>query len=143
MTIGIKTIPLFRAVTGVAAVSQECACYKKRERICLQCRRPGFDPWVMKILWRKKWQSTPVFSPGESHGQRILAGYSPWGCKRSDTTEQLTHTRMYISILNIVPSGSSSQFEVICLFKQILTLKIMKRCLLFNIAKLQFIDNSR
>ena len=47
-----------------------------------------------------------------------------------------THTCMYISILNIVPSGSSFLFEVICLFKQILTLKVMKRCLLFNIAKL-------
>ena len=63
-----------------------------------QCRRPRFDPWVRKIPWRRKWQPTPVFLPGESHGQRILAGYSPWGQKESDTTEQLstracTHTR--------------------------------------------------
>ena len=40
--------------------------------------------------WRRKWQPTPVFLPGESHGQRSLAGYSPWGGKESDTTEQLT-----------------------------------------------------
>ena len=40
------------------------------------------DPWVGKILWRRKWQPTPVFLPGKSHGQRILAGYSPWGHKR-------------------------------------------------------------
>ena len=42
-----------------------------------QCRRHGFDPWVGKILWRRKWQPTPVFLPGESHGQRSLVGYSP------------------------------------------------------------------
>ena len=50
------------------------------ERICLQCRRPGgFDSWVGKSPWRRKWQPTPVFLPGKSHGQRSLAGYSPWG----------------------------------------------------------------
>ena len=47
----------------------------------LQCRRPGFDPWVGRIPWRREWLLTPVFLPGESHGQRSLAGYSPWGCK--------------------------------------------------------------
>ena len=45
------------------------------------------DLWVGKILWRRKWQPTPVFLPGEFHGQRILAGYSPWGHKESDRTE--------------------------------------------------------
>ena len=44
------------------------------------------DPWVRKIPWRRKWQSTPVFLSGESHGQRSLVGYSPWGSKESDTT---------------------------------------------------------
>ena len=42
-----------------------------------RCRRHGFDPWVRKIPWRRKWQLTPVFLPGKSHGQRSLAGYSP------------------------------------------------------------------
>jgi len=42
-----------------------------------QCRRRGFDPWVGKLPWRRGWQPTPVFLPGESHGQRSLAGYSP------------------------------------------------------------------
>ena len=60
-------------------------------RICLQCRRPGFNPWVGKIPWSRKWQPTPVFSPGESHGWRSLACYSPWGHKMSDTTEQWAH----------------------------------------------------
>ena len=43
--------------------------------------------------WKKPWQPTPVFSPGESHGQRSLVGYSPWGCKESDTTEETEHLR--------------------------------------------------
>ena len=47
-----------------------------------QCRRCQFDPWVRKIPWRRKWQPPPVFLPGKPHGQRSLAGYSPWGCKR-------------------------------------------------------------
>ena len=57
--------------------------------VCLQCRRPRFNPWVGKIPWRKKWQLTPVSLPGESHGQRSLSGCSPWGHKELDTTEQL------------------------------------------------------
>ena len=40
-------------------------------------RRPGFDPWVGKIPWRRKWHPTPVFLPGESHGWRSLVGYNP------------------------------------------------------------------
>ena len=50
--------------------------------------RCSFDPWVRNIPWRRKWKTTPVFSPGKSHGQRSLAGYSsPWGPKESDMTE--------------------------------------------------------
>ena len=60
--------------------------------VCLQCRRPGFDPWVGKIPWRRKWQSIPGLLPGKSHGQRSLVGYSPWGRKESDTTERLQFT---------------------------------------------------
>ena len=45
-------------------------------------RRCRFDPWVEKIPWRKKWQPTPVFLLGESHGQRSLAGHCPWGRKK-------------------------------------------------------------
>ena len=59
-------------------------------RICLQCRRPGFDPWIRKTPWRRKWQPTPVFLPGELHRERSLAVCSPWGHKESDTTERLT-----------------------------------------------------
>ena len=59
-------------------------------RICLQCRRCrscGFNPWIRKILWGRKWQPTPVFLPGKFHGQRSLVGYSLWGGKELDRTE--------------------------------------------------------
>ena len=56
---------------------------------CLQCGRPGFDPWVGKILWRREWPPTLVLLPGKSHGRRSLVGYSPWGPKEWDTTERL------------------------------------------------------
>ena len=55
-------------------------------------RDPGFELWVGKIPWGRKWQPTPVFLPGEFHGRRSLVGHSPWGCKESDTTKRLTHT---------------------------------------------------
>ena len=56
--------------------------------------RHGFDPWVGKIRWSRKWQPTTVFLPGKFHGQRSLAGYSPWGRKESDMTE---HACMHTS----------------------------------------------
>ena len=46
-----------------------------------------FHLWVGKIPWRRKWQPTPVFLPGESHGQRSLAGYSLYSRKQSDITD--------------------------------------------------------
>ena len=53
----------------------------------------GFDPRVGKIPWRRKWQPSPVFLPGESHGQRSPVGYGPWGRKESDMTEQLNSNK--------------------------------------------------
>ena len=64
------------------AASSSSGSYGKKFH--LQCRRPGFNPWVGKIPWRREWQPTPVFFPGESQGQRSLAGYSPWGSKELD-----------------------------------------------------------
>ena len=69
-----------RGFTGVSDC-KESAC---------NARRPRFDPWVRKMLWRREWLPTPVFLPRESHGQRSVAGYSPWVHKELDTTEQLT-----------------------------------------------------
>ena len=78
-----------------------------KESAC-QCRRCGFDPWVGKIPWRRKWQSTPVLLPGKSHGQRSLVGYSPWGRKESDRTERL-HFHFTITFMAIRTSWSKPQ----------------------------------
>ena len=67
-----------------------------KEPAC-QCRRherPRFDAWVRKIPWRRTWQPTPVFLPGDSHEQRSLVGYRPRGRKEPDTTEAIKPTRM-------------------------------------------------
>ena len=65
-------------------------------RVRLQCRRPGFNVWIGNVPGRRKWQSTPVFLPGKSHGWRSLAGYSPRVAKSrtqlSDLTHRETHT---------------------------------------------------
>ena len=58
-----------------------------KEPVC-QGRRPKrlrFNPWVGKIPWRRKWQPTPVFLPGESHGQSSLVGYTVHGVAKSQT----------------------------------------------------------
>ena len=71
-------------------VKEEASLMAQQVKNHLQCRRHrrwGFDPWVWKIPWRRKWQSTPVFLPGKSRGQRSLVGYSPRGRKGADTTE--------------------------------------------------------
>ena len=60
---------------------------KNNPAYVLQCGRPGFDPWDGKIPWRRKSRLAPLFSSGESHGQRNLAVYSPWGRKELDITK--------------------------------------------------------
>ena len=55
-------------------------------------KRCGFHSWAGKIPWKRAWQPTPVFLPGESHGQRSVEGYSAWGPTESDTTEATWHT---------------------------------------------------
>ena len=64
---------------GTSGKEPACQCRRRKRR--------GFSPWVRKIPWRRKWQPTPVSLPGESHGQRRVAGNSPWGRKESDMTE--------------------------------------------------------
>ena len=81
-----------------------------------QCRRLGFDPCVGKIPWRRKWQPTPVILPGKFHGQRSLVGYSPWGCKESDMTEQLhslTHTVLDYWFTCLWSTWSFAQFKLL------------------------------
>ena len=65
-----------------------------KESAC-QFRRHGFDSWVGKIPWWRKWRPTPVFLPGKFQGQKSLVGYSPWGHDESDTSEWL-HTQRHL-----------------------------------------------
>ena len=65
--------------SGTSGTESTCQCRKHK--------RPGFDPWVRKIPWSRKWQSAPIFLPGQFHKQRSLAGYTPCGYKESDATE--------------------------------------------------------
>ena len=66
--------------------TMELTWWFRWQRFCLLCRRPRFSLWVRKTLWRREWQPTPLFLPGEFHGQRSLAGYSSWGRRELDTT---------------------------------------------------------
>ena len=83
------------------ASGKEPACQFRRHK------RLRFDPWVGKILWRMAWQPTPVFLPGESHGQR---NYSPQRCIELNTTEATEHARhasplKQLTLLHIVHVG--------------------------------------
>ena len=71
---------------------------KEPSHQCRRRKRLGSDPWVGKMPYRRAWQPTPVFLSGENHGQRSLAGYSPWGRKESDTTERL-HLQLELLVL--------------------------------------------
>ena len=71
--------------------------------VCLQCRRPGFNPWVGKISRRRKWQPTPVFVPGKSHGRRNLVG-----SMGLDTTGQLH----FLSFLSFWPMFSNALLKL-------------------------------
>ena len=87
----------------------EASQVTQQQKIHLQCRNHrihGFDPWVRKIPWRRAWQPTPVFLPGEFHGQRSLAGYSPWDHRESDRTEATWHvcTHIYMQMYRYIPS---------------------------------------
>jgi len=77
----IQYIYLFTRTSQVVLVVKKFTCQFRRHERC------GFDPWVREILLRRPWQLTPVSLPGESHRQRSLEVYSPWGRKDSDMTE--------------------------------------------------------
>ena len=99
-------LPSWKGFPG-GSVDKEITCQ------CERCRSRGLLLWVRKIPWRRKWQPTPVFLPGESHGQRNLVGYSPWGCKESDTSERISLSlfKVYVSMLFsqfVLPSTSPS-----------------------------------
>ena len=80
-------VPTFWAFPGGA--SGKCRFTTKPRHLPVQvrCKTRQFHPWVEKIPWRRKWQLTPAFLPGESHGQRSLKGYRPWSRTESNITE--------------------------------------------------------
>ena len=84
------------------AVSKELAC---------QCKRHGFNPWVRKIPWNRKWQPTPVFLSGKSHGQRSLVGYSPWGHKELNATEHVMKGLKKKSLQKLLGGGRGMSLE--------------------------------
>ena len=90
-------------LTGLGHANPGDSSGKESACLCRRCRRHGFHLWVGKIPWRRKWQPTPVFLPGEFRGQRSLEGYSPWDCKELDMTENThththTHTHNYLRL---------------------------------------------
>ena len=92
-----------------------------------------------KSPWRRKWQSTPVFLLREFHGQRSLVGYSPWGCKESDTTEACMDRAPGISIkISTLLRKNSVYSEHPCIYKLTSTMNILLD-LLFHISILVFI----
>ena len=100
---------------------KESTCQRRR------CKRHGFDLYVGKIPWKRKWQTTPVFLPGKSHGQRSLAGYSPWGLKKVGhdlVTKQQQHFKLHICppfqnkiSVSAIQIGHSLIFVFLFLFK--------------------------
>ena len=81
--------PKTPAVYRLPRMDQGRSWWLRGEESACQCSGHGLDPGVKKSPWRRKWQPTPVFVPGKPHGQRSLVGYSLWGRKEWDTTEQL------------------------------------------------------
>ena len=78
-------------LSSAGASGKESTCQCRRHKRC------RFDPWVGKIPWRRAWTPTLLFLPGESHGQRNLADYGPWGHKESDMTAWLSMTYFHFS----------------------------------------------
>ena len=91
---------------------------------CRRHRRLGFDPWVQKISWRGTWQLSPVFLPGKSHGQRSLAGYSPWSQSQTWLNQLIMHT--HVSCRDLPPQTSFLLFPDIQRFWQTLWRKPKK-----------------
>ena len=86
LALGMMGVPVLLGASQVALV------VKNLSASAGDIRDVGPIPVLGMIPWRRAWQPTPVFLPGESHGQRSLAGYSPWGGKESDRTEVTWHT---------------------------------------------------
>ena len=78
---GFSSSHIWTTMTSLVAQMVKVSAYSPGD--------PGFNPWVGKIPWRRKWQPSPVLLPGKSRGWRSLVGYSPWSHRELDSTEQL------------------------------------------------------
>ena len=89
--------------SGLQGLSRWLSC---KESVC-QAGDIGEnpDPWVRKIPWRRKWQPTPVFLPGKSHGQRSLEGFSPWGRKRIGYNLATKQQQWFTDLSSVPHSG--------------------------------------
>ena len=96
-----------------------------KESTC-QCRRCEFDPWVWKIPWKREWLSTPVFLPGESHGQRKLMGHSPWGHKESDLTERPIWKQDFLKCKRTFVPQRKKNLSCFSILKMIFPIKCQK-----------------
>ena len=76
------------------------------------------DPWVGKILWRRKWQPTPVLLPGKSHGWRSMVGYSPWGHKELDPLE-LSNLGNLSKLSNLTSTTTTVKIKIISITVQV------------------------
>ena len=92
LTTGPSEVPLLTFNAQITIIRGSLVPFLVAQKVKnLPEMQPRYNPWVGKIPWRREWQPSSAFLPGEkSHGQRSLVGYNPWGCKESDTTEQLT-----------------------------------------------------
>ena len=122
----------FKVVSSWSPLAGACLPWWLRwQSVCLQCGRPGLNPWVRKIHWRRQWQPTPVFSPGKSHGWNLV-GYSPWGRKELDMTERLHFTYRYTNLTYFQPT-----YDFFCVCFGMLTASHLQ-CPLWN---WRFVDN--
>ena len=94
-------------------------------------RRPGFDLWVGKIPWRRIWQPTPIFLPGEFQGWKSLVVYSPRGRKESDTTEQLHFLSFFPSTLQVM-LAFADMVETLIHTKPPVSVSVQFSCLLLS-----------
>ena len=99
----------------MALSGKESACQ------CGRHKRYRFDLWVGKMPWSRKWQPTPVFLPGKSHGQKSLAGYHPWHHKESDTTKHtcISHSHHYIKCFRCYSTQGNQPDHLTCLLRNL------------------------
>ena len=103
-----------------------------------QYRRHGFDPWVGKIPWRKKWHPTPGFLPRKFHGQRSLEGYSPWGLKAEHVPLSIRVSTMYMFLFL---SGVHEYLRILAMLPLQLwrIFKLLMDCLKCTVPNLSYV----